>query len=186
MRVVLATLLIALMVSMAPADRVAADVWLPEEELCRVEPRSQEEIDELSARIPSGRVEVNLSEGRSATPEEMQIISDLLVEFVACHNVNDLPRQAALLTDEGLARGLIGNFPYEWPDELQIRFEGVYAGYMFEDGRLGAVVVGSTPGEFAPLQTFFAFFKFERGQWLIDDVPPTSVLVEDPVEDAVA
>ena len=155
----------------------------PDGALCVVEPRDLKEIETLTSTPPPERQEsdeVEWEGARAATNEEIAAISDLFLEFFACGNVGDFARQAALLTDDALARGYISQVGVELPDELQVRFEGVYANYMFADGRLGTVVVGSTPAEFAPLQTMFFLLELVDGQWLIDDIPPSGVTVRHP------
>lgn len=182
-RVLLSSVLVAAYFVGAVHQSAAALPATPDATLCSTEPRDLAEIETLTSLPPSERQEsdeVEWEGARAATNEEIDAISDLFLEFFACGNAGDFARQAALLTDEALARGYISQVGVELPDELQVRFEGVYANYMFADGRLGTVVVGSTPAEFAPLQTMFFLLEFVDGRWLIDDLPPSGVTVRHP------
>jgi hypothetical protein len=165
------------------SNPVSALPTLPDPELCQVEPRTAENVDDLTSNSPPERSdadEIEWGGARGASEEEVEAIADLFRSFFACHNIGDYLRQVALLTDDALARGFVSEVKLEPPDELKIRFEGVYAAYMFADGRLGAVVVGSTPAEFSPLQSIFFFLELVNGRWLIDDIPPSGVIVRSP------
>jgi hypothetical protein len=155
----------------------------PDGALCIVEPRDLADIAVLTSSPPPERSEadeIEWDDARAATEEEVIGLTQLFLEFFACYNLGDYSRLAALFTDDALSRGFVSEIVYEPPDELKVRFEGVYAGYMFSDGRLGAVLVTSTPAEFAPLQSMFFFLKLVNGRWLIDDVPPSGVTVRVP------
>ena len=150
----------------------ASQPRLPDANLCQVNPRELAEVESLVPTMPPVREladELQWEGSREATADEMSAIEALFLEFFACYNNGDFLRQTALVTDEALARGIVSIAGFVPPEELQVWFEGVYAGYSFADGRIGAVVVASTAAEYAPLQAAFFLVKYVDGRWLVEN-----------------
>ena len=162
----------------------------PEE--CVSEPRPYDEIAttlELDGDgIPApARTQISPPLGELADAATASAIGDAARHVIACFNAGDIPRGAALMTDNGLQRvfwGLtidqenrdlaqvrIPGPPERRADEFLIRITAVTDVTMLPDGRAAAFVVMSEP--LLPpggAETMLFVFANEDGTWLLDDL----------------
>jgi hypothetical protein len=94
-------------------------------------------------------------------------------EWVACLNAEDWPRILALFTDELLATGLFtpGESAGPRSADQQTALLAVLEPRVFEDGRVGVILVlGDQQVPRSPYAVFVVFREID-GRWLIDDIP---------------
>jgi hypothetical protein len=161
-------------------------------EACVSEPRPYEEIASILALDGDGlpapaRTQISPPLGELADAATTTAIGDTAREVIACFNAGDIPRGAALMTDNGIQRvfwGLtidqenrdlaqvrIPGPPERRADEFLIRVTAVTDVTMLPDGRAAAFVVMSEP--LLPpggAETMIFVFANEDGTWLLDDL----------------
>ncbi|MGI8476397.1 MAG: hypothetical protein ACR2OO_08525 [Thermomicrobiales bacterium] len=122
-----------------------------------------------------------LPKGTPADPQIAIAVAELIDQYVACFNRNDLGRVLALYSDAAIRRldamgdALLLNFladrasPTPFPAERWTGIIDVRDVRIFPDGRAGATLSLHYPGIPVPKHFFMTFVAVD-GRWLIDDV----------------
>lgn len=168
---------------------------------CVAEPRPVEEIDALldlnGAGIqPPPAVTITAPLGTNVDPKTDVSIKEAVRGILACLNAGDIPRGAALMTDNGIkrtywaltvdaqsrenAKALIAAPPQPRNSSAFIRLITVTDASTLDDGRVAAFVVLNEPvlPPSGP-ETLLFLFKNVDGQWKLDDFADFSILPAD-------
>lgn len=123
--------------------------------------------------------------GEVADTETRTAIKEAARELIACFNAGDIPRAAALMTDNGVrraywalsvdavareaARARLTAPPQPRPEASHIRLLAVTDASFLPDGRVAAFVVLNDPLSLPRAKTLLCFFSGQDGRWLLDD-----------------
>ncbi|MDP9364522.1 MAG: hypothetical protein M3Q10_09925 [Chloroflexota bacterium] len=177
----------------APADAQdatpgAALPVAPDPAECTVEPRPHSDFEALvGTPAPATPATFDPPRGEPADAETIAAVTATVRAALACANGLDFSRFAALYTDVGFREdfadpsgddlAFLLATPQAVPEEERVTLTDVRDVVVLDDGRVGAVVVYSEPGEGE--QGDYLIFAEEDGRYLIDlfvdeyDVPAT-------------
>ena len=166
---------------------------------CKSEPRPFEEIaavlnlDGDGIPEPPKTIQINAPLGEIVDSDTELAISEAAREFLACFNAGDVPRSAALMTENGikrtfwgltideenrgLARERIAAEPAPRIKDALARLIAVTDASTLPDGRIAAFVVINEPllPPTGP-ETLLFIFANQDGQWLLDDYVDFSIV----------
>lgn len=169
---------------------------------CVTEPRAADEIFTMlqidGEGVPAPDItQIQPPLGEVADSETTIAVKEVAREILACFNAGDIPRAAALMTENGvqrsywgltidqenreLARERIAAAPEPRADEFLIRLIAVTDVSVLPDGRVSAFAVINEPllPPGGP-ETLLFIFADQDGRWLLDDfidfsiVPPAT------------
>jgi hypothetical protein len=170
----------------------ASTATTPDPADCRISPLTGDELVAL-AETPTA-VTPGYESGSPADATTAAAIKATAYEYVACQNADDLARQLALHTDEGIRRTMapfLGDL-YEWtpdPTALDGPFTPLPAAdrtgllavddvRVLPNGRVTAVVTIGSLNEPAILRTWYLFVE-RSGRYLIDAPLTSQILYAD-------
>jgi hypothetical protein len=159
---------------------------------CTVQPRPGDEIANIlqltgSTAIPEPeRITISPPLGQIADPATTISIKETARQVLACFNAGDIPRAAALMTDNGIKRAywgltinpesrkaasdLIAGTPVPRQTDVLVRLIAVTDTSFLPDGRVAAFVILNEPLlPPAGPETLLFIFKNVDGHWLVDD-----------------
>jgi hypothetical protein len=168
---------------------------------CTIEPRASAEVANIlqlsgSTPVPEPeRITISPPLGQIADPATTVSIKETARQVLACFNAGDIPRAAALMTENGIKRAywgltidpqsrqaaeeLITGTPVPRQTEVLLRLVTVTDASILPDGRVAAFVVMNEPLlPPAGPETLLFIFSNVDGRWLVDDwvdfsiVPP--------------
>ncbi len=182
----------------AATRRIAPEECVSEPQVCE-EIAAILELDGEGVPAPE-RTQITPPFGELADMTTATAVAAAAREIIACFNAGDIPRGAALMTDNGVRRAYWGLTideenrelamvripapPERRADEFLIRLTAVTNVTMLPDGRAAAFVVISEP--LLPpggAETLLFIFADREGRWLLDDLIDFSVLPLPPAED---
>jgi hypothetical protein len=168
---------------------------------CTIEPRATEEIASVlqleGEGVPApALVSITPPLGEIADPAATISIKETARQVLACFNAGDIPRAAALMTDNGIKRaywGLtinpesrqiaserIAGTPLPRQTEVLVRLITVTDASFLPDGRIAAFVVLNEPLlPPAGPETLLFIFRNEGERWLVDDWVDFSIVPSD-------
>lgn len=180
------TVLLILGRTAAASSGATPTPYAPAPELCRVTPRTFDELISLAATPTNGTPEPTptpgpIPKGTSADLETSDAVIAMVHELVACFNAGELLRAYGLYSDNYLHRLMsrqdlttraaydslstpLPSTPGQRAQVLDIR--GVR---LLPDGRIGALVTIKHAVVPVPKTFFFVFIKND-GEWKIDDI----------------
>jgi hypothetical protein len=159
---------------------------------CIIEPRSSDDVANIlqlsgSTPVPQpDRISISPPLGTIADPATTISIKETARQVLACFNAGDIPRAAALMTENGIRRAywgltidqpsreaaatLIAGTPVPRQDEVLVRLITVTDTSVLPDGRVAAFVVLNEPLlPPAGPETLLFIFQNADGRWLVDD-----------------
>jgi hypothetical protein len=156
---------------------------IPPSDLCRVTPRSFQDLQSILATpiaIPfASPAPMTIPEGRPADPETIAGITATLRELIACFNADDVLRAYTLYTPAYIQRIFSTRDPLTQTDydalatphpadaDERSAILGISDARVLDDGTVGANV--TIRYELIPVpKTFFFTFVREGDRWLID------------------
>jgi hypothetical protein len=179
-----------------PSEDESARIPLPAE--CVANPVPYDQIASILQLTGQGipqppYMEVKPPLGTVVDPTTEQQIKDVVRQIVACFNAGDIPRAAALMTENGIKRsywGLtvdeenrtlaqqrINATPEPRAPEFYDRLIAVTDASFLPDGRVAAFVVLNEPLLPPPgPETLLFVFANDNGQWKLDDFVDFSVV----------
>jgi hypothetical protein len=183
-------------------DRVVA----PDE--CVTEPRAYEEIAAIlnldgDGVPPPPLTPIEPPLGELADAATTAAVVDAARQIIACFNAGDVPRAAAMMTENGvrriywgvtvdeenreLARQRMPAPPERRADGVLIRLIAVTDVSVLPDGRVAAFIVINEPllPPGGP-ETLLVIFAREGERWLLDDMVDFSIIPLEPVETGAA
>jgi hypothetical protein len=180
----------------AVEDTGGSRVVAPEE--CTNEPRTFDDLATILDLNGEGlsapeRTQITPPLGEIVDPDTATTIDEAAREIVACFNAGDIPRAAALMTDNGvqrvywglssdeenrdLAKTRLPEAPEPRAADALIRLIAVTDASTLRDGRVAAFAVISEPllPPNGP-ETLLFIFANQDGTWLLDDMVDFSVV----------
>ena len=165
---------------------------------CKEDPRPFEEIAAVLNLDGEGiaeppRTQINAPLGEIVDTDTELAVSEAAREFLACFNAGDVPRSAALMTENGikrtfwgltideenrgLARERIAAEPSPRIEDALARLIAVTDASTLPDGRIAAFVVINEPllPPTGP-ETLLFIFVNQDGRWLLDDYVDFSIV----------
>jgi hypothetical protein len=168
---------------------------------CTAEPRANDEIANVLQLAGEGVpapaiVSITPPLGEIADPATTISIKETARQVLACFNAGDIPRAAALMTENGIKRaywGLtinpesrqiaserIAGTPVPRQTEVLVRLVTVTDASLLPDGRVAAFVVMNEPLlPPAGPETLLFIFSNVDGRWLVDDWVDFSIVPPD-------
>lgn len=185
----------------AESERDGGRVVAPE--ACQVEPRPADELYNLiglgeGEAVSPATTDLGVPLGEPAPGDVREALDATTREWIACINLNERLRIAALLTDAGTidyfgdqsalegtaaddTRTFLASTPGARNEEDQLRYIALTDQSLLDDGRAAAFVVLSEPNvPPAGPETLLLVFSQEGDRWLIDGFVDFSIVTPAP------